>query len=149
MAVALHPRRLIAGALVLLVVVHVGMSLGTSVRNRYGPAGSLGFLPRPLALSSELKRLGYMRDPFVFIRAIEAGTSEDSFIAVPKIYEGGFVEIVGRYYLYPRRLMTGDIGEAMESGASHIIARIGGELQGARPILTVSGEYVLYELPGR
>ena len=98
---ALHPRRLIAGALVLLVVVHVGMSLGTSVRNRYGPAGNLGFPPRPLALSSETKRLGYMRDPFVFIRAIEAGTSEDSFIAVPKIYEGGFVEHYFIPVIYP------------------------------------------------
>ena len=54
----------------------------------WNPAEIIGIRPRPLALSSETKRLGYMRDPFVFIRAIEAGTSEDSFIAVPKIYEG-------------------------------------------------------------
>ncbi|MDP6182301.1 MAG: hypothetical protein QF609_00640 [Gammaproteobacteria bacterium] len=144
-----HARQLAIALLVVLALVHVGLSLGTSLKTRNGPAGSLGFPPQPLALTPEQRRLGFMRDPYVFIQAIKSSTSEDSIIAVPNIYEGEFVEIVGRYYLYPRRLMRMPPEEAIRAGATHVISSSGVEIDGARPLTTVSGEFALYELPSR
>ena len=90
-----------------------------------------------------------MHDPYVFIQAIESYTSEDSIIALPDVHEGRFVELLGRYYLYPRRLVKMSPEEAVQAGATHVVSSQDVEIDGASRVAYVSGNFALYKLPAR
>ena len=90
-----------------------------------------------------------MRDPYVFIQAIRSYTSEDSIVVVPDIHEGRYAAFVGRYYLFPRRIVTLSPGEPIPAEATHIVSSEGAGIDGASRIAVVSGNLELYRLPTR
>ena len=90
-----------------------------------------------------------MHDPYVFIQAIESYTSEDSIIALPDVHEGRFVELLGRYYLFPRRLIRMSPGEPTPAHATHVVSSEAVEIEGASRVTYVSGNFALYKLPAR
>ena len=90
-----------------------------------------------------------MHDPYVFIQAIGSYTSEDSTIALPDIHEGRYVEALGRYYLFPRRLIKMSPEEAVSAGATHVVSSQDVEIDGVSRVAYISGNFALYKLPTR
>lgn len=142
-------NRILAVALALAIASHVGFSTYMSLKYRGGPAGVAGFPPSPLARTAEQRRQHFMRDPYVFIQAIGSYTSEDSIVVVPNIYEGQYTAFVGRYYLFPRRIVTLSPGEPIPAEATHVVSSDGPGIDRASRIAFISGNFALYRLPTR
>ena len=146
---SVRSNRILAVALALFIASHIGFSAFMSLKYRGGPAGPPGFPPSPLARTAEQRRLALMHDPYVFIQAIGSYTNEDSTIALPDIHEGRFVELLGRYYLFPRRLSIMSPEEAVQAGATHVVSSQDVEIDGAARVAYISGNFALYKLPTR
>lgn len=145
----IHKSRLALIFIIIIAISHIGLSLKPSLETRNGPAGASGFPPSPLAVSAEQRRLGFMRDPYVFIQTIKSFTNDDSIIAVPDMYEGEFVEGVGSYYLFPRRIIRVPSGGELPDSATHVVASSAPRIVGAHALAEVSGHFILYSLPSR